>query len=169
MSRVIYNVEGLFTGPSGHNFLSYIGERPHDDYSNPLLTHNLIKQIDRVQSFSYDINIPHTQINQLNTRSVLGRPIINPPQVDFSFRYLVADVSNESKLGLYVNYPQYERAGEGSSSYDLNGTPFYLITQGILYYPVLSTRKSIKIIITKQESMIRFSPLELIEIGKTFT
>jgi hypothetical protein len=130
MSRVIYNVKGLFTGPSGHNFLSYIGERPHDDYSNPLLTHNLIKQIDRVQSFSYDINIPHTQINQLNTRSVLGRPIINPPQVDFSFKYLVADVSNESKLGLYVNYPQYERAGEGSSSYDLNGTPFYLNNTG---------------------------------------
>ena len=80
MSRVIYNVEGLFVGPSGHNFLGYIGGSPHSDYSNPLQTHNLIKQIDRVQALSYDISIPHTQINQLNTRSVLGRPIINPPE-----------------------------------------------------------------------------------------
>ena len=114
MSRVLYNVEGLFVGPSGHNFLSYFGGAPHDDYSNPLVTHNLIKQIDRVQSLSYDISIPHTQINQLNTRSVLGRPIINPPEVNFSFRYLVSDLSNESKLGLYVNYPQFEEPFDGS-------------------------------------------------------
>ena len=114
MSRVLYNVEGLFVGPSGHNFLSYFGGAPHDDYSNPLITHNLIKQIDRVQSLSYDISIPHTQINQLNTRSVLGRPIINPPEVNFSFRYLVSDLSNESKLGLYVNYPQFEEPFDGS-------------------------------------------------------
>ena len=63
---------------------------------------------------SYDISIPHTQINQLNTRSVLGRPIINPPEVNFSFRYLVSDLSNESKLGLYVNYPQFEEPFDGS-------------------------------------------------------
>ena len=106
MSRVIYNVEALFVGPSGHNFLSYIGGSPNSDYSNPLQTHNLIKQLDRVQNLSYDISIPHTQINQLNTRSVLSRPIINPPEVNFTFSYLVADVSNEAKLGLYVNYPQ---------------------------------------------------------------
>lgn len=122
MSRVLYNVEGLFVGPSGHNFLSYFGGAPHDDYSNPLITHNLIKQIDRVQSLSYDISIPHTQINQLNTRSVLGRPIINPPEVNFSFRYLVSDLSNESKLGLYVNYPQFEEP--------FSGAPFFANNTG---------------------------------------
>ena len=126
MSRVLYNVEGLFVGPSGHNFLSYFGGAPHDDYSNPLTTHNLIKQIDRVQSLSYDISIPHTQINQLNTRSVLGRPIINPPEVNFSFRYLVSDLSNESKLGLYVNYPQFE-APFGSSPFFANNTGHTLL------------------------------------------
>jgi len=120
MSRVIYNVEGLFVGPSGHNFLSYIGGSPHSDYSNPLQTHNLIKQIDRVQALSYDISIPHTQINQLNTRSVLGRPIINPPEVNFSFSYLVSDVSNESKLGLYVNYPQHEEPFSGAPFFSNN-------------------------------------------------
>jgi len=120
MSRIIYNVEGFFIGPSGHNFLSYVGGNPHDDYSNPLLTHNLIKQIDRVQSLAYDISIPHTQINQLNTRSVLGRPIINPPQVNFSFNYFVADLSNESKMGMYVNYPQFEEPFSGAPFFSNN-------------------------------------------------
>ena len=122
MSRIIYNAEGLFVGPSGHNFLSYVGEAPHNDYSNPLVTHNLVKPIDRVQTLSYDISIPHTQISQMNTRSVIGRPIINPPQVNFSFSYLVADVSNESKMGLYVNFPQYEEP--------FSGAPFYANNTG---------------------------------------
>tara|TARA_B100000214_G_scaffold200424_1_gene145164 strand:+ start:7573 stop:9024 length:1452 start_codon:yes stop_codon:yes gene_type:complete len=120
MSRVIYNVEGLFVGPSGHNFLSYEGGQPHNDYSNPLVTHNLIKQLDRIQSFSYDISIPHTQVNQMNTRSVLDRPIINPPEVTFSFDYLLSDVSNESKMGLYVNYPQFEEPYSGAPFFSNN-------------------------------------------------
>ncbi len=122
MSRIIYNAEGLFVGPSGHNFLSYIGEAPHNNYSNPLVTHNLVKPMDRVQTLSYDISIPHTQISQMNTRSVIDRPIINPPQVNFSFSYLVADVSNESKMGLYVNFPQYEEP--------FSGAPFYANNTG---------------------------------------
>ncbi len=60
MSRIIYNAEGLFVGPSGSNFLDYIGGEPHDSYASPLTTHNLIKQIDRVQALSYDISVPHT-------------------------------------------------------------------------------------------------------------
>lgn len=120
MSRIIYNAEGLFVGPSGHNFISYFGGGPHSDYSEPLKTHNLIKQIDRVQGLSYDITVPHTQINQLNTRSVIDRPIITSPEVVFSFSYLVSDVSNESKLGLYVNYPQYEQPFSGAPFFENN-------------------------------------------------
>ena len=120
MSRIIYNVEGLFVGPSGHNFLSYIGGSPHSDYSDPLKTHNLIQQVDRVQSLSYDITVPHTQINQLNTRSVIDRPIINSPEVKLGFNYLVADVSNESKMGLYVNYPQFEEPFSGAPFFENN-------------------------------------------------
>ena len=89
MSRIIYNAEGLFVGPSGYNFLDYVGGEPHDSYANPLTTHNLIKQIDRVQALSYDISVPHTQVTQFNTRSVVSRPIINAPEVSFSFSYLV--------------------------------------------------------------------------------
>ena len=111
---------GAFVGPSGHNFISYFGGGPHSDYSEPLKTHNLIKQIDRVQGLSYDITVPHTQINQLNTRSVIDRPIITSPEVVFSFSYLVSDVSNESKLGLYVNYPQYEQPFSGAPFFENN-------------------------------------------------
>ena len=91
-------------------------------YQRNLNTHNLVKPIDRVQTLSYDISIPHTQISQMNTRSVIDRPIINPPQVNFSFSYLVADVSNESKMGLYVNFPQYEEP--------FSGAPFYANNTG---------------------------------------
>ena len=62
----------------------------------------------------------------MNTRSVLDRPIINPPEVTFSFDYLLSDVSNESKMGLYVNYPQFEEP--------YSGAPFFQIIQGSLYY-----------------------------------
>ena len=78
MSRIIYNVEGLFVGPSGNNFLNYAGGDSHNDYSDTVINDNLIKQLDRVQALSYDISIPHHQVAQLNTRSVVDRTIINP-------------------------------------------------------------------------------------------
>jgi len=120
MSRIIYNAEGLFVGPSGSNFLDYVGGEPHDSYASPLTTHNLIKQIDRVQALSYDISVPHTQVTQFNTRSVVSRPIINAPEVSFSFSYLVSDVSNEAKMGLYVNYAQFEQPHAGAPFFSNN-------------------------------------------------
>ena len=62
MSRIIYNVEGLFVGPSGNNFLNYAGGDSHNDYSDTVINDNLIKQLDRVQALSYDISIPHHQV-----------------------------------------------------------------------------------------------------------
>ena len=120
MSRIIYNVEGLFVGPSGNNFLNYAGGDSHNDYSDTVINDNLIKQLDRVQALSYDISIPHHQVTQLNTRSVVDRPIINPPEVSFSFSYLVSDVSNEAKMGLYVNHPRFEHPYEGAPLFSNN-------------------------------------------------
>lgn len=120
MSTIIYNAQGLFVGPSGANFQSYTGGEPVFDYSDPAATENLIKQIDRVQALSYDITLPHTQVTQFNTRSVVDRPIINSPEVSFSFSYLISDVSNEEEMGLFVNYAQFEEPSSGAPFFSNN-------------------------------------------------
>ena len=79
--------------------------------------HNLVSQLDRIQNFNYNINLPQENLTQINTTKIIDRPIINSPEVSFSFDYLIADVSNEAKMGFYVNFPQY---GDGK-----NGEPFF--------------------------------------------
>lgn len=130
MARVTYNSQALYVGPSGKNFINYLGgelingyETPEDSETgdfkalDPENVHNLVSQLDRIQNFSYDISIPRTDLKQINTTKILDRPIVQYPQVNFSFDYLIADVSNESKMGFYVNFPQYQN--------QKNGKPFF--------------------------------------------
>lgn len=111
-NRVIYGVEGLFVGPpgsTGYHAINYLGSGI-DDYSNAALIsgHNLLKQIDRVQSLSYSINTDKQEITHLGKRGLIDRPIIISPTVELSFDYLINSVKNEARLGLNVNYSQFE-------------------------------------------------------------
>ena len=120
---VIYNCQALFVGPapkSGYNFLSYIGGDPTDDYSSLVQKINKLNPIDRIQSVSYSINTPHTDIVQINQRGLVDRPYIDYPSVDLSFDYLLCGTKNESRLGFNVNYPLFNFPFNGESFYENN-------------------------------------------------
>ena len=122
MSRpnVIYNCQALYVGPApetGYNFIHYTGGIPTNDHSDLYQQLNLLHSIDRIQSVSYDISTPHTDISQINKRGLVDRPIINSPSVDLSFNYLLCGTKNEARLGFNVNFPQFE--------YPFNGEPYY--------------------------------------------
>ena len=88
--NVIYNCQALFVGPapeSGYNYFDYNGGAATNDHSNLVQKINRLNPIDRVQSVTYQINIPHEDILQLNQRGIVDRPIINYPTVDLSFNY----------------------------------------------------------------------------------
>jgi len=118
--RVIYNCQALYVGPapeSGYNFVPYTGGNPTNDDSNIYQKLNLLHSIDRIQSVSYSIDAPHTNINQINKRGMIAREIINYPTVDLNFNYLLCGTKNEARLGLNVNYPRFQ--------YPLEGAPYY--------------------------------------------
>ena len=48
---------------------------------------------------------------------MVDRPIVNYPTVSLNFNYLLCGTKNEARLGLNVNYPQFE--------YGFNGEPYY--------------------------------------------
>jgi hypothetical protein len=123
---VIYNSQALFVGPapeSGYNFFNYNGGPAVNDDSSLVQKINRLNPIDRLQSVSYSINVPHTDVTQLNQRRVVDRPIINYPTVDLSFDYLLCGTKNEARLGLNVNYPLY--------TFPFNGEPYYTQNQSV--------------------------------------
>tara|TARA_R110002020_G_scaffold8946_3_gene35866 strand:+ start:1738 stop:3156 length:1419 start_codon:yes stop_codon:yes gene_type:complete len=121
--RVIYNCQAVYVGPAPeteYNFLDYSGGQPTNDHSNLEKKLNRLHSVDRIQSVAYSIDVPHTDINQLNKRGIVARPIINPPNVDLSFNYLLCGTKNEARLGLNVNYPLFNYPFTGESYYSNN-------------------------------------------------
>lgn len=106
-TRQIYNIWSLGIGPApstGYHFENYNSE----GINTPELTlfdSNRIKQIDRVQDFTYNFNIDRTNLSHLGQRSLIDRVIVNRPPIQVNFSYLIAGIRNEDRLGLVVNYP----------------------------------------------------------------
>ena len=118
--RVIYNCQALFVGPApetDYNFYNYYSPNPTNSYSDLVQKINRLNPIDRIQSISYSINIPRTDVLQLNQRGIVDRPIIGYPTADLSFNYLLCGTKNEARLGLNVNYPLF--------NYPYSGEPYY--------------------------------------------
>jgi hypothetical protein len=121
--RVIYNSQALYVGPAPetqYNFFSYEGGTPTNNHSDLQKKINRLQSIDRIQSVSYSINVPHTDIVQLNKRGIVDRPIINPPTVNLNFNYLLCGTKNEARLGLNVNYPLFNFPFDGEAYYNDN-------------------------------------------------
>ena len=119
-ANVLYNCQALYVGPAPetqYNFFSYEGGAPTNDHSDLEKKINRLHSIDRIQSVSYSINVPHTDVVQLNKRGIVDRPIINPPSVNLNFDYLLCGTKNEARLGLNVNYPLF--------NFPFNGEPYY--------------------------------------------
>ena len=121
--RVIYNCQALYVGPAPeteYNFFNYQGGAPTNDHNDLYTKVNRLHSVDRIQSVSYNINVPHTDINQLNKRGLVGRPIINHPTVNLNFDYLLCGAKNEARIGLNVNYPRFEYPYVGEPYYSTN-------------------------------------------------
>ena len=67
---------------------------------------NYIKQLQRVQSVTDDWSVNRTPINQLGELGEIDRIITEPPTVNFSYEYIVADVSNERLMGFDISGTQ---------------------------------------------------------------
>ncbi len=93
-TRVIYNQEALFVGPSpATGFM----------FSSGTSGANLLKQIHRVQSANYSFNIDRVDVNEYGVLGRIDAIIVNPPTVSLDFTYLLTNINNESGLGLTVN------------------------------------------------------------------
>ena len=120
---VIYNCQALYVGPApetGYNFVDYKGGSPSNNHDNLIQQLNLLHSIDRVQSISYSIKVPRTDVHQINKRGLVDRPIINYPTVDLNFNYLLCGTKNEARLGFNVNYPLFNYPFTGESYYTDN-------------------------------------------------
>jgi hypothetical protein len=95
-NRILYNCLGLFksVNSTGYNFTS----------GNSGV--NLIRQMQRVQSVSDDWTINLADINQIGQLAAIDRVSFEPPTINLSYDYIVADVSNERKLGFDVSGTQ---------------------------------------------------------------
>lgn len=106
-NSTLYGTLGLFTGPfpsTGYHFSS----------GNSGV--NFVTQLQRVQSVTPDVTVNLTDVFQLGDTAEVDRVATEPASVSLTFDWLVADVSNEKKIGLYIS-------GDQSAIRDLaNGT-----------------------------------------------
>lgn len=93
-NRILFNTLGLFASPS-----------PSTGYcfSNGNAGTNLLTQLQRVQSVSDDWTVNLTDVKQIGELGEIDRISTEPPTVNFSFDWLVADVANEKEIGLYIS------------------------------------------------------------------
>jgi hypothetical protein len=121
-NRTIYNVEALYVGPapdSGYHFIDYSGNLRN----LPQLTSytvNLVKHIPRVQSVSYNIDLPYTNVLYLGKQGTVKQSHFEPPTINLNFEYLQVGVLVESRLGFYANYSRQYNPYSGSAYYNNN-------------------------------------------------
>jgi hypothetical protein len=107
--RQIHNLWSVGIGPSpctGYHYSNYQGEK----HNNPNLTKfdsNLIKPLNRIQSFSYDFNVGRENLMQLGQSQLVRRFNLNQPTIDLSLSYYLDGVGNERNIGLDVNYTDF--------------------------------------------------------------
>lgn len=118
-NRVHFPVQSAFIGPlsSGWHFYNYTDGSLGNGLFGSGVFYNLLQQIDRVQSASYEIQTSPAALKQLGTKGLLFRPLIEPPNISLSFEYLVNGIKNEARLGFDVNYAQFQGAHRGDPYY----------------------------------------------------
>lgn len=118
-----YANQRLYVSPSpgsGDHFLS-TGGILNDEYYNLENNYNLVFPIDRVQNFSYQINVDRQEIQRLGQRGAIRRPIVEKPSIELSFDYLPIGIRNELRLGLYCNYSRLDGAYNGQAFFSGDG------------------------------------------------
>lgn len=105
-NRVTSAVQALYVGPSvstGGHFNGLQGasatpQRVAEDQGSG----NLILQLYRIQSVNSNWNLNHVNINQFGELAAIDRVIVDPPTVNLTFSYLLANMYNESGLGFHT-------------------------------------------------------------------
>ena len=123
---------------SGYHFINYSGglnnnheDLPHVTYipfqyksPNPALihafipkdknentfprNHNLLKRLDRIQNFNYEISSNRTNVNQIGKAASVDRIHLTKPEINLNFSYVLASLKNEMRMGFNVNYPRLD-------------------------------------------------------------
>lgn len=96
-NRILFNTLGLYNSPS-----------PSTGYcfSSGNSGVNLITQLQRVQSVTDDWTNNLVDVKQIGELGDIDRISVEPPTVNLSFDWLIADVSNEKKIGFYISGDQ---------------------------------------------------------------
>jgi hypothetical protein len=138
-TRQIYQTDLLYVGPTGSNsatgkhfslapFFGITGtftslNAPAGRSTAEIVSgDNLIAELYRVQSVNWTANKNLTDVNQFGELSAIDRIPLQPPTVTISFDYLVANLINESLIGLNVSSVGSAAAGISCISGLLAGT-----------------------------------------------
>lgn len=123
-NRIIYNVQNLFVAP-------YSGEYKDSSYDFYLNGYKILKRIDRLQSFNYNINNNNFELGGFNSKKYIFRGLVGNPEITFDFSYVPDGVTNENRLNFDVGHISGNYIGQmfsGLTKNDtlLNNRDFYL-------------------------------------------
>ena len=88
--RIIYQSESLYT--------SLI-----DPAGTGAIIHSDMKEINRVQDMSYNLEVTRTDINEFGQLAALSREVTEPPTVSLDFSYYLTNGIEEKNLGFETN------------------------------------------------------------------
>ena len=92
--------------------------------------HNLLKRLDRIQSFNYEISSDRSNVNQIGKAATIDRIYLTKPEINLNFSYILASLKNEMRMGFNVNYPRLDYPVTGDKHFfrtDVNN-PLFLFS-----------------------------------------
>jgi len=99
-NRIIYNAQDVFFGlPSGVDNIPLVTGTLSDGNTG---TFEVIKRIQRVQSFNYDIVTNREDIGLIGRSSFDSHTLSSPPDVNGTVSYFLEGLTNEKKIGFNV-------------------------------------------------------------------
>lgn len=105
-NRLIFQSEQVFISPSpATGALTTSGQTFPNLYNNmggQYSGTSLIDQLTRIQSCSYSVQIPRTDVNQFGELAAIDRIILQQPTVSLDLSYILAGFANEKYIGLVV-------------------------------------------------------------------
>jgi len=125
-NRVIYNSQAVYIGPSpasGYHFINDVGEL-NNQTNFAANNYNLIKRINGITNFDYNITLPREEFKQLGKSKIADNTIINNPTVEVNFEYYLNGITNEARMGFNVNHEFLDSLRSGQLAYPNNFSNF---------------------------------------------
>jgi len=125
-NRVLYNSQAVYIGPSpasGYHFINDAGQL-NNQTEFSVSNYNLIRRINGVTNFDYNITIPREEFKQLGKSKIADNTIINSPTVEVNFEYYLNGITNEARMGFNINHEYSDFARSGQLVYPNNFSNF---------------------------------------------